>query len=539
MNFFQHNACAQNPVLDSLNEVLKNVKHDTTRVKVLAELSEKCELDDILKYAEPCVILAKKNAAIEKDTLLKKIYLKYLAHALNNIGFLAYEEGNFKRALEFYEKSLKIKEEIKDKTGIASVLNNIGGIYHRVGNITKALEFNHKSLNIHQEINDKEGIAGSLNNIGYIYDDQGDIPKALEYYHRSIKIHEEINNKDGIAQCLNNIGAVYEVQGDVDKALEYYGRSFKIREQLSDKQAIAISLNNLGGIYFSQGDFVKAFEYYNRSLKIREETGDKIGIALSLNSIAGIYNRKGNFDSVLYYNYKALKIQEEMNNKDGVAHTLSSIAYSTMKLGNVKEALKHAARSLKAAKEIGYPKTIRDVALVLKKIYGEQEKSVEALEMFELYILMRDSIANHESRKSAVKKQFQYLYEKKAAADSVKNEQEHKVKNAELHAQKAELKQKEQQRNYFIIGFALVALLAVFIFRGYRQKLKANIIITQQKAEVEKSKDIIEEQKKIVEEKQKEVLDSIRYAKRIQTALLPNEKRIDKELKKLMNHEGK
>jgi len=34
-------------------------------------------------------------------------------------------------------------------------------------------------------------------------------------------------------------------------------------------------------------------------------------------------------------------------------------------------------------------------------------------------------------------------------------------------------------------------------------------------------------------EKQKEIIDSIHYAKRIQTALLPNEKRIDKELKKL------
>jgi len=40
-------------------------------------------------------------------------------------------------------------------------------------------------------------------------------------------------------------------------------------------------------------------------------------------------------------------------------------------------------------------------------------------------------------------------------------------------------------------------------------------------------------------EKEKEIIDSISYAKRIQTALLPNEKRIGKELKKLMNHEGK
>jgi len=42
-----------------------------------------------------------------------------------------------------------------------------------------------------------------------------------------------------------------------------------------------------------------------------------------------------------------------------------------------------------------------------------------------------------------------------------------------------------------------------------------------------------EEQKHLVEEKQKEILDSIHYAKRIQSALLANDKYIDKNIKRL------
>ena len=49
--------------------------------------------------------------------------------------------------------------------------------------------------------------------------------------------------------------------------------------------------------------------------------------------------------------------------------------------------------------------------------------------------------------------------------------------------------------------------LAFFIFIGYQQKQKSNIIITQQK--------------ELVEEKNKEILDSINYAKRLQEAILP------------------
>ncbi len=39
-----------------------------------------------------------------------------------------------------------------------------------------------------------------------------------------------------------------------------------------------------------------------------------------------------------------------------------------------------------------------------------------------------------------------------------------------------------------------------------------------------------------VERKQKEILNSIRYAKRIQQSLLPNEKQIDKNLDKSMKN---
>ncbi|HWY13312.1 MAG TPA: hypothetical protein VN026_18425 [Bacteroidia bacterium] len=46
---------------------------------------------------------------------------------------------------------------------------------------------------------------------------------------------------------------------------------------------------------------------------------------------------------------------------------------------------------------------------------------------------------------------------------------------------------------------------------------------------VDKNKEI-ETQKRLVEEKQKDILDSIHYAKRIQTSLLPTEKYIDKIL---------
>jgi hypothetical protein len=59
----------------------------------------------------------------------------------------------------------------------------------------------------------------------------------------------------------------------------------------------------------------------------------------------------------------------------------------------------------------------------------------------------------------------------------------------------------------------------VFMYNRFKVTQRQKFIIEQQKEEVE-------EQKKLVDEKQKEILDSIRYAKRIQMAQVPSEKRV-------------
>jgi hypothetical protein len=75
------------------------------------------------------------------------------------------------------------------------------------------------------------------------------------------------------------------------------------------------------------------------------------------------------------------------------------------------------------------------------------------------------------------------------------------------------------QRNIFIGAFIAMALLVFAVFRGYSQKKKANAEISRQK--------------EIIEEKQKEIIDSIRYAKRIQNALITSEKYVERNLFRL------
>ena len=57
-----------------------------------------------------------------------------MADSYNNIGTIFSDQGNNEKALEYYEKSLKIFELIGDKQGIGDSYNNIGNIYKDQGN---------------------------------------------------------------------------------------------------------------------------------------------------------------------------------------------------------------------------------------------------------------------------------------------------------------------------------------------------------------------------------------------------------------------
>ncbi len=84
------------------------------------------------------------------------------------------------------------------------------------------------------------------------------------------------------------------------------------------------------------------------------------------------------------------------------------------------------------------------------------------------------------------------------------------------------LSKEKNRRQKIVIWFIVFCLLIVIIFALF----------------VIKSLKTTKEQKKIIEEKQKDILDSIRYAKRIQNSLLPNRKYIDKHLNRLKSEKS-
>jgi tetratricopeptide (TPR) repeat protein len=180
---------------------------------------------------------------------------------LHNFGILLQSRGDYEQALEYYQRSLEIKEELDNRAGVASSLHQIGTIQQLRGDYDQALHYYQRSIEIAEELGHRAVVATSLQNIGRIHHFHGDYEQALQYFQRSLEIADELDHRAGMASSLHNIGIIQQLRGDNEQALQYYRRSLKIEEELGNRAGVAESRCQIGKLLTDSSRYAEAFEH--------------------------------------------------------------------------------------------------------------------------------------------------------------------------------------------------------------------------------------------------------------------------------------
>ncbi|MFT7613814.1 MAG: serine phosphatase RsbU (regulator of sigma subunit)/tetratricopeptide (TPR) repeat protein [Parvicellaceae bacterium] len=407
------------------------------------------------------------------------------------------------------------------------------------------LKLNHKidslcSLNLTKNLTEKvktkfqQSKGSALNAVGTIHYGHGDYKKAIHYFTLSLKIKERLGDKKGIAAALQNIGSIHLRQEDYEKALTYFTENIKIFKEINDQPSFAATLNNIGLVQMAQKKYPEAIESYTKSMKIREEFGDQIGVSASLNNLGLVYDRQRDFEKALFYHTKSLKIKEALGSKRGMATSMNNIGLIHAERDNYNEAILFGQKSLEIAQEIGSKNIIKVASNLLWGVNKKLGNPEQALEMYELYIITKDSLNSEENQKAIIRQEYKYKYEKQADSIAIEQLKKDELALAE-EKRKEEIATKENEKKNLIIGsgsagLGLVVLFTFFIINRLRKTRQQKDIIVTQKTEVEAQKEIVEKAHEQLEEKNTEIMDSIAYAKRIQSAIMPPPKLVKEYL---------
>lgn len=397
---------------------------------------------------------------------------------------------------------------------------------------------------------------------GWYLQDCSRFKEANNHYYKALVFLKKAGNMQGVADAYGNIGNSYLDMNDFQKSLDYQHLSLRENEKIlaakPDKEAKkwatigkTYALHNIAALFQEIGWYEKALEYEYESIHYELATKNMEGVAISYNTLATLHKSLNHRDSAIYYFKKALDIYKIHEYPYSRASTLHS--YAVMKGADLKEheRNKMLSESLEIRRSIGdvdgEMKLLLDLAeyrfdklstdslsRLLRYVYeGMVDYELDYLEekYFLLYSRYNSRLGKYDSAYFAlenflelkevsdakrrtndlVAQDIKFYWETKNFNDSLQltsNFAVERLKNQE------ELNRQQNIIYLGVIGLIIILVTLFFIVQSNLRRKRTNELLSEKNTEIQL-------QKEIVEERNKSISDSIAYARRLQTAILP------------------
>lgn len=360
---------------------------------------------------------------------------------------------------EFNAKRNAVEEGVSE----IDLLNDYAWSVCRI-NTQEAYEISLEALEKSEFHQYTKGRANSHRTIGNSYLLFGDYTNSVIHIEASLNLFKELNDRNGEAESLNLYGIVYSLMGKHELAITNFEISLDIMKELNNQVGIAKAMNSIGDSLIRLKKYKRALKLFEETIKIEHDNQIYKGIVLY--NISEVYYHLDQLDKAENYLITCKEIGEKLNFE-------LMFVYCCWLKGKIfikKHQYEEAALILKEALALAYKIKAKDrvfnILEELAKLHELQGDYKLSLEYYKEYLVTKEEVINEESAK-VIK-----TIEHKNEVALLKREAEvEKIKNLELK--------------------------------------KAYSEIADNRNEISK--------------KNKEITDSIKYAKRIQEAILPSD----------------
>lgn len=389
----------------------------------------------------------------------------------------------------------------KNDTDIINTLHKL--VYATQSNDPKqALEYAIRETKLSEAKNFKVEI--SYGDLAWQYKNLADYKKSLEIYFKAEKHSQKFNSprkEQALAEINTGLASVYSSLNNNDLAILKATNALQNYTKLNDTLGIAITNLNIGNYYYYKNDFIEAINKYKIAEQLFLSHKDSVYLTNCYNNMGSLLYQSRKFDEALEYYNKSYLLTSKKAPDDifSIAVAKLNIGQCYQEMGNLNKGLEYCLQSVDLFEKlddlINLNNAYFNVAIIYQKLGDFKNSNLYYLN----YAVLKDSIFNRETRST--------IHEMSIKYESDKKEKENQVLTLE--------NKNKKQVIYFAFGGCILLLgLVFFIFKGYKTKQKANKVL-------EEKNTIINQQKAIVEEQHQDITDSIKYAQRIQGAILP------------------
>lgn len=449
--------CAQqNQKLDSLSSrynTLENGKEKVQTAELIFVETQRTNKDFALSYLH-------KGLSISRNIS----YLEGEARALKNLGFYHSNDREPDSVAFYFEPAINIFNQMDNKNEKFKSLLEWTRFENLEGNFSKAFELSNQSIKLAKEIKNGEFLSDALQRRSTIYLDQGEYKSATENLISALRVLDTLKEEKPIKKGIIEVGiGRTEVLGEnYTASLPYLKKGLDIFQKYDNDRWQAITYIELGSAYYHLKDYEKSLENYNKSLDISKKQKWENFEAANVANIGAIFMEQKNYKKALEYFFRSNEISIKHGSINNQIINYNDIASTYYLIGDYSEALENYNFAIQLADSIQSIDNLSDALAERADTYekmGDFKNSVADLKASHKF---KDSIFNENRSKQIEELKTQYETEKK--------EQQIALQEKEITVLEQEASISNLQR--ILMGIGL--LLSIIGFYAIRQKMKRN-----------------------------------------------------------------
>jgi len=291
---------AQNSKGDSLKHRLAIARQDTSRILLISDLISYYiynKPDSAFKYGETGLKL-----------LQKTNYPRGEARLLGRLGSLYRETGNLPKALDLAIKSLAISEQNHYLVERGYAVNLLGTIHFDLGDYTKAINYYQQTIKIAKELKDQAGIGGGALNIASCYLELGKLNSADSCFRIAYRGLVKLHVAD--TYLWRDMGRLELKSGNYPLALGYLKKSSQIALHRNDHRNASYADAQIARVFEKTHQTDSVIFYSKLGLQEAKFGPYNRFVLMSAELLVRAYKAKNDFKNALLYQEFAAKTKE-------------------------------------------------------------------------------------------------------------------------------------------------------------------------------------------------------------------------------------
>jgi tetratricopeptide (TPR) repeat protein/CHAT domain-containing protein len=172
--------------------------------------------------------LLTKSSEINREKQFYREYRYNLACDYFDLGLLFANKQDYNTAREFYNKSLKVFNQLNLKNEVSDYYFNLGEISVWEKEYQKALAYYLKGLKIDEAQANLPSISSDYCMLGELYVEMDNMSQAEEYFKKAISLAKPINARMEFAAASFSLGRLYKTKNQKNLAREYLRQAQEI-----------------------------------------------------------------------------------------------------------------------------------------------------------------------------------------------------------------------------------------------------------------------------------------------------------------------